>query len=235
MNSITELRNKYIGEDIYILASGPSLNHIDNSFFDNKLTIGVNRVGLFIKCDYIVTKDSVGFDIITKDSLGTPKILLAKYETGDPGRKLNNLKGPNIYMFDHFAKPNQQPQIHKITKDVPTNSDKLVVSFSTITTAIHAAAYMGAKNIVISGHDCGTLDGESAIRGYHKNKTPQQGSEEGYIAWLSVIEQNTIDVKNKLKEVYGCNIYSINPFINFNLEKHTYTSSKNIITYSIKK
>jgi hypothetical protein len=224
MNNITDLKNKYVGKDVYVLASGPSLNHIDHSFFDNKITVGVNRVGIFLECDYVVTKDSVGFGNIVEQSKGSPKILLSKYETGDPGRSLNSLEGTNVFVFDHFEKPQQQPQTGKINKDL----DKLVVSYSTITTAIHAAAYMGAKNIIICGHDCGIINGESAIRGYHQNKTPHQGSEEGYVAWLSVIEQNTMDVKNKVMKEYGCNICSLNPFINFNLENNKYTASKDL-------
>ena len=36
------------------------------------------------------------------------------------------------------------------------------------------------------------------------------------------IESNTLEVKKKIKEVYNCNIYSLNPFINFGLEGHKY-------------
>ena len=38
----------------------------------------------------------------------------------------------------------------------------------------------------------------------------------------ATIESNTLEVKKKIKEVYNCNIYSLNPFINFGLEGHKY-------------
>ena len=49
---------------------------------------------------------------------------------------------------------------YKINFD-PKRDNKLIVSGSTITTAIHLAAHMGAKYIILLGHDCGTLDGEN--------------------------------------------------------------------------
>jgi len=38
------------------------------------------------------------------------------------------------------------------------------------------------------------------------------------------IEAHTLALKRRLKEVYGTNVYSLNPFINFNLEGHEYSS-----------
>lgn len=218
MKSLEKLKNVHEGEDIYILAAGASLDYIPSSFFDGKTTVGVNRVGKFLRCDYVVTKDSTGFDSIKQGCIGSPKILLSKYETGDPGRSLNYMDGEDVFVFDHFSKPAQQPQTHLISTDI----DKLVVSFSTITTALHAAAYMGAKNIIVCGHDCGTINGKSAIDGYHQDLPPHQGSDQGYIFWLKQIQHHTTEVRDKIKEEYGCSVVSLNPFINFSLEGHTY-------------
>ena len=218
MNSITDLKNKHSGQDIYILCAGGSMDYIDSSFFDNKITIGLNRVGKFFKCDYLISKDSIGFGNILKNSLGNPKILISKYETGDPGRRLNYIDSPSAYVFDHFDKPNQEPRTNLIS----TQDSRLVVSFSTVTTGLHAAAFMGSKNIILCGHDCGVLDGKTALSGYHKDLPPHHGSEEAYARWLSLISSHTVEVRDKLKEVYGCNIVSINPFINFSLEGHQY-------------
>ena len=213
---ITELKNKHKGQDIYVLASGASLDFVPKQFFKNKVCIGVNRVVKFFECDYVVCKDSVGFEGIIRDAIGSPIPLIAKYETGDPGRMLNSLE--DAYIFDHFDKPNQRPKVELISKNI----DKMVVSYSTITTAIHLAAYLGATNIIIVGHDCGVLDGRSAIKGYHEDQPPVQRSEAGYISFLSSIEDHTILVKQKVQQVYGCSVMSLNPFINFSLEGHKF-------------
>ena len=86
---------------------------------------------------------------------------------------------------------------------------------------------MGAKYIILVGHDCGTLDGEPNFNGYHDDSTYSisHGNEEPkekYKLWLSEIEEQTITLKKLLKEKYGCEIYSLNPFINFGLEGHRY-------------
>ena len=128
----------------------------------------------------------------------------------------------NVVVFEH-----DENQWHKnIDLVLPSADHKLVVSYSTITTAIHLAAYMGAKNILIVGHDCGTLDGECNFEGYHTDATYKiawPSGKSGYKNWLPKIEGDTIRLKKLLYAKYGCCVYSINPFINFGLEGHKYT------------
>ena len=105
-----------------------------------------------------------------------------------------------------------------------------MIRIITITTAIHLAAYMGAKNIILVGHDCGTINGECNFKGYHNNETYKIAHAKGkddYVLWLKKIEDNTIRLKKLLIEKYGCNIYSLNPFINFNLEGNVYENDYN--------
>ena len=78
---------------------------------------------------------------------------------------------------------------------------------------------------MICGHDCGTIDGESTVTNYYRNIKPHQGTEEGYVKWLSIIENHTVQVCHALQKEYGCNIHSLNPFVNFNLEGHKYDPS----------
>jgi hypothetical protein len=77
---------------------------------------------------------------------------------------------------------------------------------------------MGAANIIIVGHDCGLLDGATNFPGYNA----PIASMSFYRNFLTEIEPQTLALREKLKEVYGVNIYSLNPFINFGLEGHEY-------------
>ena len=125
----------------------------------------------------------------------------------------------NVCIFNHENNKN------RIT-NLPKNENHLVVSYSTITSGIHLAAYMGAKNIILVGHDCGKIDGESFFKDYHNEKTlsvawKDQGIN-GYNNFLKNIEIHTITLKKLLKKKYNCNVYSLNPFINFNLEGHKF-------------
>ena len=100
-------------------------------------------------------------------------------------------------------------------------TDKIVVSYSTITSAIHIAAYMGAANIIVVGHDCGKLDGELNTR---LSESPM--GTKFYSDFVGQIETSTIQLRTRIKEVYGCNLYSLNPFVNFGIEGHKYEKMK---------
>ena len=41
---LIDFKNKHKDSDIYIIASGKSLDFIEPNFFNNKITIGINQV-----------------------------------------------------------------------------------------------------------------------------------------------------------------------------------------------
>lgn len=219
MKSIKELKNKHQGEDIYILASGKSVDFINEDFFDGKIVIGINQAYKKIWCDYLVRKE-VKF---IKQSLDTDSIVIvSEYDSGNlnvTGKNINTNKidHENLYYFEHLD--NKHTTIDKSV----FGTDKIVVSFSTITSAIHIAAYMGAKNIILVGHDCGTIDGELTFKGYYDSikDTPWTNWNQ-YKTWLKSIESQTIEVKKLVKIHYDANVLSINPFVSLNLENHLY-------------
>ena len=221
----TELKNTHKDEDIWVIGAGASLNFVDKSFFDNKLVIGVNRVCKFFRCDYIVSKDARGFGEIT-ENLKEAKLILSEWESGNPKTWKGNLINESAelnkvnyehYYFTHPNKPYEEPILEEV------GTENIIVSHSSITSAIHLAAYMGAKNIILCGHDCGMVNGEITINGYYGKLKPDQGDLKSYHHWLArSIERHTINLKKKLKEVYGTNVVSLNPFINLGLEGNKY-------------
>lgn len=219
MKSIKELKNKHQGEDVYILASGKSVDFFSEDFFDGKIVIGVNQAYKKIWCDYLVRKE-VKF---IKESLNTDSIVIvSEYDSGNLNSgeaKLNTNKidHENLYYFEHLDNR------HTGIDTSVFGTDKIVVSFSTITSAIHIAAYMGAKNIILIGHDCGTIDGEMTFKGYYDSiKDTPWGNWDQYKRWLKLIESQTTEVKKQIKYHYGANVVSLNPFVSLNLENHLY-------------
>ena len=211
MKPITELKNIHEGHDIYVVASGASAGFIEPSFFDNKLAIGVNQVWRrFPNLDYIVRKDSNTMESarLAKKMLDF-KLIVSEHNCGTLKYEKNG--GADFY-FEHLDN-----KLDKIDLSV-IGTDKIVVSYSTITSAIHIAAYMGAANIILVGHDCGMLDGKANFPGYPEPPTGQPF----YDKFLSLIEPATLALRAKIQAFYGCNIYSLNPFINFGLEGHIY-------------
>ena len=228
MPHLLDFKNKHLDEDIYVYASGKSCDFVDNTFFKNKIVIGVNQSYKKLKPKYLVRKEFKLLKTIINDSNIDDVIHFVS--CGNCGNQDSKNKEfiekhfkdkSNIVIYNHHQ---NKMQITSLPED-----DMLIVSHSTITTAIHLAAYMGANNIIIVGHDCGLLNGESNFTGYHTEeslsvawkKNPQQQ----YNNWLGKIENHTITLKKLLKDKYGCNVLSLNPFINFNLEGNKFTKN----------
>jgi hypothetical protein len=212
--SAIELKNIHPDSDIWVIASGSSTGFIEPDFFDNKISIGVNRVWMRYPTTYIVVKEGVVLqDAINKGN--GAKVIASKYNCGQVGSRLNKAHG-DFYYFEHRNNGLERVDLEAV------GGDEIVVSFSTITSAMHMAAYMGAKNILLVGHDCGFIDGMINFEGYPDNLMK---SEQFYRDFLSRIEPQSILVRDKLQEVYNCNIYSLNPFLNLGMEDHSYESA----------
>lgn len=223
MPELNKFKNIHKNQDIYVIGSGPSVNFIDPSFFDNKITIGINQIYKKIKTTYLVRKEHKLLKNILEEVKDSINFVSQGNFGGSNNINYNFIKknfndNKNIVIYKHNTNNCKMPD------KLPT--DGLVVSWSTITTGIHLAAYMGAKNIILLGHDCGTLDNKCNVDKYHTDQTykiAHQNGEKDYKIWLSKIEDQTIKLKKILKETHKCNIYSLNPFINFNLEGHKYS------------
>lgn len=209
---ISLLKNTHHGEDIYVLGSGPSMNYFKSSFFDNKIVIGVNRICRYVKCDYTILKDAEGLKEID-DSGQHGKIVASEYLHANKHAKILNDKNKIDFFFRHQCNntnskaPNHSPDLSVITKD----SDKIVVSYSTITSAMHLAAYMGAKNIFLCGHDCCEIQGKAWIDGYYDNVKPVHKDQQGYVSWLNQIKLHSIQVKFTIENNFDCNVFELTP------------------------
>jgi hypothetical protein len=221
---IKKFLNIHEKQDLYIIASGKSLDFFNLNFFENKISIGVNLVYKKIKTNYLLIKEFALLENCIKFLQNDQVLFVSAGNFGESNflnkhaveqRYQNNEK---IVVFNH------EKNNHRITK-MPDDPDFLVVSHSTITSAIHLGAYMGAKNIILVGHDCGSINKEFNCSLYHDENTYKIVWKNGlkdYKRWLSIIEKDTLDLKQLLIQKYDCNIYSLNPFINFGLEGNVY-------------
>ena len=221
---VSLLKDRHKGEDIHVIGSGASGNFLDPSYFEGKTTIGINRVFRRFPCTYTVLKEFNGAAAHAELCESGSIPVVARGESGNlatGSRQSNSLffREPGTYFFDHLENGLRNVDMSPIG----SAGDRLVVSWSSITSAMHLAALMGARNIVLVGHDCGLVDGESTIDGYYANMdNAPWGSTTQYNDWLDEIEAQTIAVRSALKAAYGCNVVSLNPFVNFGLEGHSY-------------
>lgn len=217
MLDLVDFKNKHKGEDIYVIGSGPSCNFIDPSFFDNKITVGTNQTYRRYNTTYIVRKEHKLLQETLDNYDGT--VFVSMGDCGNLKSTLNTNKYTNlerVCMYAHFQ--------NRLSVDLNAfdHLGHLCVSHSTITTSIHLAYHLGAKNILLVGVDHGTLDGKQTFDNYYKNLGETAWSNwDQYKNWLKKIDQDTLKVKSKINNL-GVNIYSVNPFINFSLEGHKY-------------
>jgi len=212
--TITSLKNIHNNEDVYVLGAGPSLNYIDINFFNNKISIGINKIHKIIPCNYVIVKDTEKESHISNIPKET-QIIIAKWSQGRRQEGSNELYIKSItnrsyFVYDHVDWWPRTKDID-ITMITP-KSNKLVNGISTIISATHMAAYMGAKNIFICGHDLKNIEGKQYIDNYndrcHKQELYTANSSESQICKFQ-----TLVVCEKLRKEFGCNIVSINPRI----------------------
>ena len=217
ISGITKFKNYHKGSDVYVLGSGASCNYIDPSFFDDKITIGTNQTYRKFKTNYIVRKEhSLVLETLNETN---SNVIVGRYNAGNnPELNINGFTHDRLYYFDHRRLAGK----YELDLTDFNKENHLVISYSTITTSMHFAYHLGARNIILVGVDHGTLDGKSTFDGYYKSikETPWKDWGE-YVSWLSKLEKDTRSMKSKLNEL-GVNVYSLNPFINFKLEEHDY-------------
>jgi hypothetical protein len=199
--------------DVYVLGSGSSLNYIKPSFFKGKTVIGINHIHKLFPVTYgISNHTAIIQEMIDNHVLG----VCPEWDMGVYGRKRANLKG-NYYTFKHknnflYIFDERHIGYEDIDFSDFDNHESLIVG-ATTSSAIHLAYRIGAKNIICCGLDGGMIDGNVSIRNYHRGATNPQ-----HIA----------DFEPQLKIVCdyirgkGVGVYSLNPFINFNLEGHRF-------------
>jgi hypothetical protein len=213
-HSFTELKGAHKGQDIWIIAAGSSMDYVDPSFFEGKITIGVNEVFCKYVCNYNIRKEPLQEEVMAEFFTSHPecKLVISKHIYGHMELPENDASYDH-WVFEHGWLGGAVGGMGGL-KLGALDMDELIVSGSTITSAIHLAYYMGAGNIILCGHDCGSLDGRNIIKEY------PDGERDG--EWLGKIEQDTMELRDALKS-RNVNIYSLNPFINIGLEGHSYS------------
>jgi len=214
---LEDFKGVHDGETIFVFGSGATLNYLAPSFFDDMICVATNFCGsvfglsrYYVFSHYHFEEDQISeakLDetiamFIPERAHGTdaefpgfmPKVVTFPTTTGRPGAS-----------FNPFG------------KDWPTLDNSLVIGSSGIHGAMHLAAYMGAKFIVLVGADCGTLGGAHRIKGYGLGDTPWE-----------LYESNLRDMKQRLFDIYGCHVYSLNPFVNYSLEGTQYRGAASI-------
>lgn len=205
---LTDLKNRHKDATIYVIGSGGSLGYIKPDFFTDKISIAVNYAGRVhgFSPTYLYSHYYEDIEINLDDSsIGITLELNFRTKEKWQGEIPNNLCFSPVINIEPPGN-NWDPYVN------PVAEDGLVFGSSSIHGAMHLGAYLGAKYLILVGVDCGTLDGQERIENYPAGQNP----------WATYEEHNR-KLKAWLKERYEIDIYSLNPFINLNLEGHSFT------------
>lgn len=207
-------RGLYAGQDVFVIGSGASLDYMPAGFFDGRITVAANAgcLALGIVPTYFVTKYHATARELDAMGLHVP-VVVTRFDCGNHNSARMGDDSPFI-VLDH---PHNTCEAWSVG-DWPGEGE-FVASWSTITTAMHWAAHIGAGTMFLVGHDCGTFDGAARVDGYY-----DRGERDIDAQMFPHFDRQSRVVKAELRERYGCEIVSLLPFINANMEGRSFRS-----------
>ena len=212
---LIDYRNRHEFETIYVFGSGATLNYLAPSFFDDKICVATNFAGSVFGLARYYVFSHYHADSVSEARLDqTIAVFTPQREHGTDTEFLVEMS--KVVTFPTTTgRPGAS--FDPAGKDWPTLDNSLVIGSSGIHGAMHLAAYLGAKFIVLVGADCGTLGGAERVDGYVQGEHP----------W-GLYEAHLRDMKQRLFDMYGCQVYSLNPFVNYSLEGTQYRGAASI-------
>jgi len=206
--TLADFVGKHEGQIAFVIGSGNSCTFFEPTFFDGALTVGVNDgwAQFLPSVTYMVTK----YHENAERWVGSERVQGVIVSRGNTGQ-FDEVMGErdDLLVFDHS--PNKVQEF--TAEDFPDSG--LVVSYSTITSAMHFAATLGASAIVMVGADCGWVDDKSNVGDYFSSLTSD------FAQHFDL--QNRI-VADEIRKRYNIPVMSLSPFVTPNMEGHKFTS-----------
>jgi len=206
--NLDDFAGKHQGEIAYVIGSGNTGAFFEPSFFDNQLTIGVNYgwAEWLPRVTYMLTKyHHLANKWARSDRI--QRLIVSRGHTGQLDRIMEDRE--DLTVFDH--KPNRVQDFTAV--DFPDTG--LVVSYSSISSAIHFAATLGASAIITVGADCGWIDDKGNVGNYKQSLIDELA--------LHFELQNRI-IAQEIRQRYSIPVMCLLPFITPNMEGHKFTS-----------
>lgn len=208
---LIDIQNRHVKDTAWVFGSGATMNYLDPSFFADKLIISTN-MGAFdfgATPAYAFTHHHSKFH---KEATFHPNTVFIANEFDYPSTNRWSNPPKNVIVHKPKTEQNSHDQFDPFEGDRPAHAHQLVFGSSSVHGAMHLAAYVGARNIVLVGVDCGVLDGAVNFEN-HRNDTQRS-----FGTW----NRHLVLMRDWLKETYGVNTYSLNPFVNLHLEGHNF-------------
>lgn len=206
-----DLRDSRKGETAWVIGSGASLDFIQPDFFADKFCVAVNYVGTTLGLSEFYAVTHYHLDAIAIAAM-RPDVPIFTPESDQGGTNLapRPPTEPNIY---RVPTKEQQYGAFTVERDWPTEPDNFVVGPTSLHMTMHVAAWLGAAHLILVGADCGTIDDRANFAAY------DDGSDNPLPVWATTLPR----VADRLR-ADGVTVHSLNPWVNFGLEGHRYSS-----------
>ena len=210
---LPEIQNRHRGETAWVFGSGATMDYLSPEFFEDKLIVsangGAHYFGVkpaytfshhheFASIPSLATKHPETVFVVNRQDYHTKAVYSGAYD--------------NVIVHDPKTEQNSHDRFDPFQRDRPAHAHQLVFGSSSVHGAMHLAAYVGASNIVLVGVDCGLLDDNANHNAYpHVTQRP-----------FAVWNRHLALMRDWLRDTYGVNTYSLNPFVNLHLEGHKF-------------
>jgi len=212
-NSIKNHKNRFKGEDIYILANGPSIKDEDLSVLKSRVSIGINASPLLEKkfgfeSQYYTVSDTRFITHPEKYKMATDML----------GAKAVRVFREELKPFDSKEFKNRTFYVESLGKDGFSSdlSKGFYFGASTTMLAVQLAAYLGASKIYLLGVDL-KYDGESP-RFYSEEDV--QEYDHFTSTQIKNIRNSYLKLKKNGVKLFNCSksslLRSYIPYIDFN-------------------
>ncbi len=205
---LTGLHNRHAGETVWVVASDASLDYFPAGFWDGRCVITINQP--HVPSQYCVSKNDAGNQTVQQliDSHPDTLFVVSEWRFGNTKHERTELERAVVFRHRDNRVSLFQPE-----QDIP--DDTLLVSYSTLGSALHLAAHMGAHTCMVVGGSGGMFDGKLYLGDY------SQGSTDFFVRETSKQTQGICDV---LHRRYGTMFAGVLPWANLRLGGVTFTS-----------
>jgi hypothetical protein len=207
---LKELRARHHGQTVWVVASDASLDYFPDGFWADRAVITVN--GPHTPAWYTVSKNDVGDEGLQADIDANPRtqFVVSRYRYGNINHQQTQVTGAII--FDHAQ---NRVNLFDPSRDIPDDPNRLLVSYSTLGSAMHLAAYMGARTCMVVGASGGSFGDKVYVGDY------SPGVDDTVPAQTSLQTQGIAD---ELCRRYGTYFVTALPWANMRLGGVTFSS-----------
>jgi len=182
-------------DTVYIIGTGPSLRCMDLSFFENKVTIGLNQAWRHLPTSYAIT---VHPELLADYHASKPKKPTRWIVKRKPPREDLTLDDPKYYVFDTS---------YDLNTVATKPKDTLYLGEGVQTCAMDLASRMAARFIVLVGCDGYALNGDYHAHDQHVKWLGMQPNDQ-----YALYRQSTAEVREVLRKD-GVSVLTMTPFI----------------------